>query len=76
MTLTKQFKNEKCYNFIKRSFFVECTDFLIFRQFALFGNTPRKLLTLIFIKILLKSMKQLDKVPHNYMLMEIIQVSQ
>jgi hypothetical protein len=37
----KLFGNLKGYNFCKRSFGVKRADFLLFKQFGLFGNTPR-----------------------------------
>jgi hypothetical protein len=38
---TKLFQNLKSYNFCKRSLAVKYADFLLFKQFGLFGNTPR-----------------------------------
>jgi hypothetical protein len=32
-------------NFCKRSFGIECADCLLFRQFGVFGNTPRTFIT-------------------------------
>jgi hypothetical protein len=44
---TKHFTNIKGYKVCYGSFLIECTDFVLFRQFNLFGNTPRTIARLL-----------------------------